>query len=174
VASMERRFVRSPGTVAVTGPYRFYDWDWIGDGGRAGLRSHPGPARARRGAPRAPDRGRALRRQLRGAAHRARRDRRFRHHDSNSTGKTPTWGGALRRSAPSSSSARATSIRPRGATWRSDAGRCSGSTSATSGGRRFTTGPRISSTRTSDAEMPDTSPFCCAIFTRIPPGATGG
>lgn len=30
VASMERRFLRSPRTVAVTGPYRFYDWDWIG------------------------------------------------------------------------------------------------------------------------------------------------
>jgi glycosyltransferase involved in cell wall biosynthesis len=30
VASMERRFLRSAGTVAVTGPYRFYDWDWIG------------------------------------------------------------------------------------------------------------------------------------------------
>jgi glycosyltransferase involved in cell wall biosynthesis len=30
VASMESRFLRSPGTVAVTGPYRFYDWDWIG------------------------------------------------------------------------------------------------------------------------------------------------
>jgi cellulose synthase/poly-beta-1,6-N-acetylglucosamine synthase-like glycosyltransferase len=30
VAGMERRFLRSPGTVAVTGPYRFYDWDWVG------------------------------------------------------------------------------------------------------------------------------------------------
>ena len=27
---VERRFVRSPGIVAVTGPYRFYDWDRIG------------------------------------------------------------------------------------------------------------------------------------------------
>lgn len=30
VERMERRFLRSPRTVAVTGPYRFYDWDWIG------------------------------------------------------------------------------------------------------------------------------------------------
>lgn len=30
VERMERRFVRCPGIVAVTGPYRFYDWDWIG------------------------------------------------------------------------------------------------------------------------------------------------
>lgn len=27
---MERRFLASPKTVAVTGPYHFYDWDWIG------------------------------------------------------------------------------------------------------------------------------------------------
>src|SRR5262249_49709597 len=27
---MERRFQKSPSTVAVTGPYRFYDWDWVG------------------------------------------------------------------------------------------------------------------------------------------------
>ena len=30
---IERRFARSPRTVAVTGPYRFYDWDWIGVAG---------------------------------------------------------------------------------------------------------------------------------------------
>jgi glycosyltransferase involved in cell wall biosynthesis len=30
VESMERRFLRSARTVAVTGPYRFYDWDWVG------------------------------------------------------------------------------------------------------------------------------------------------
>src|SRR5262245_32253692 len=30
---VERRFRRSPSTVAVTGPYRFYDWDWIGVAG---------------------------------------------------------------------------------------------------------------------------------------------
>lgn len=30
VERMERRFLRSARTVAVTGPYRFYDWDWIG------------------------------------------------------------------------------------------------------------------------------------------------
>jgi hypothetical protein len=33
IERMERRFVRSPGTVAVTGPYRFYDWDWLGVAG---------------------------------------------------------------------------------------------------------------------------------------------
>jgi glycosyltransferase involved in cell wall biosynthesis len=33
VERMERRFLRSPQTVAVTGPYRFYDWDWIGVAG---------------------------------------------------------------------------------------------------------------------------------------------
>ena len=27
---VERRFLRSPGIAAVTGPYRFYDWDWWG------------------------------------------------------------------------------------------------------------------------------------------------
>jgi glycosyltransferase involved in cell wall biosynthesis len=30
---IERRFLRSRATVAVTGPYRFYDWDWIGVAG---------------------------------------------------------------------------------------------------------------------------------------------
>lgn len=27
---IERRFEQRPGAVAVTGPYRFYDWDWSG------------------------------------------------------------------------------------------------------------------------------------------------
>jgi glycosyltransferase involved in cell wall biosynthesis len=27
---VERRFLRSPAVVAVSGPYRFYDWDWTG------------------------------------------------------------------------------------------------------------------------------------------------
>lgn len=27
---VERRFERAPGVIAVTGPYRFYDWDWWG------------------------------------------------------------------------------------------------------------------------------------------------
>jgi len=27
---VERRFLASPGIAAVTGPYRFYDWDWWG------------------------------------------------------------------------------------------------------------------------------------------------
>ena len=30
IERMERRFQTSPQTVAVTGPYHFYDWDWIG------------------------------------------------------------------------------------------------------------------------------------------------
>jgi glycosyltransferase involved in cell wall biosynthesis len=30
---MERLFLRSPEIVAITGPYRFYDWDWIGIAG---------------------------------------------------------------------------------------------------------------------------------------------
>jgi len=33
IERMERRFQRSPKTVAITGPYRFYDWDWIGVAG---------------------------------------------------------------------------------------------------------------------------------------------
>jgi cellulose synthase/poly-beta-1,6-N-acetylglucosamine synthase-like glycosyltransferase len=33
VERMERQFLTSPGVVAVTGPYRFYDWDWIGVAG---------------------------------------------------------------------------------------------------------------------------------------------
>src|SRR5215470_2311010 len=27
---LERRFAQDPNLVAVTGPYRFYDWDWYG------------------------------------------------------------------------------------------------------------------------------------------------
>jgi glycosyltransferase involved in cell wall biosynthesis len=34
---LEQRFLRAPGVVAVTGPYRFYDWDWWG---RLLLRGH--------------------------------------------------------------------------------------------------------------------------------------
>jgi len=30
LARVERRFVDRPGLVALSGPYRFYDWDWIG------------------------------------------------------------------------------------------------------------------------------------------------
>jgi glycosyltransferase involved in cell wall biosynthesis len=30
MARVERRFLRHPAPVAVTGPYRFYDWDWAG------------------------------------------------------------------------------------------------------------------------------------------------
>jgi len=30
VERVEARFARNPGLVAVTGPYRFYDWDWTG------------------------------------------------------------------------------------------------------------------------------------------------
>jgi glycosyltransferase involved in cell wall biosynthesis len=30
---MERRFLSDPRVVAITGPYRFYDWDWIGVAG---------------------------------------------------------------------------------------------------------------------------------------------
>jgi glycosyltransferase involved in cell wall biosynthesis len=33
VERMEREFLASPDTVAVTGPYRFYDWDWLGIAG---------------------------------------------------------------------------------------------------------------------------------------------
>jgi glycosyltransferase involved in cell wall biosynthesis len=34
---VEGRFLRVPGPVAVTGPYRFYDWDWLG---RAVIRAY--------------------------------------------------------------------------------------------------------------------------------------
>jgi len=30
---IERRFLAAPDVVAITGPYRFYDWDWIGVAG---------------------------------------------------------------------------------------------------------------------------------------------
>jgi glycosyltransferase involved in cell wall biosynthesis len=30
LARVERRFLDRPGLVALSGPYRFYDWDWIG------------------------------------------------------------------------------------------------------------------------------------------------
>ena len=33
VERMEQVFLKSPSVVAVTGPYRFYDWDWIGIAG---------------------------------------------------------------------------------------------------------------------------------------------
>ncbi len=33
IERMERRFLASPRTVAITGPYHFYDWDWIGVAG---------------------------------------------------------------------------------------------------------------------------------------------
>jgi len=33
VERIERRFRRSRATVALTGPYRFYDWDWMGKAG---------------------------------------------------------------------------------------------------------------------------------------------
>jgi len=37
IEQVERRFARHSGVVAVTGPYRFYDWDWTG---RALLRAY--------------------------------------------------------------------------------------------------------------------------------------
>ena len=33
LARIERRFLADPALVALTGPYRFYDWDWIGVAG---------------------------------------------------------------------------------------------------------------------------------------------
>jgi glycosyltransferase involved in cell wall biosynthesis len=33
VERLERHFAHAPRTVAVTGPYRFYDWDWTGVAG---------------------------------------------------------------------------------------------------------------------------------------------
>jgi glycosyltransferase involved in cell wall biosynthesis len=30
LANVERRFLRDPGLVALSGPYRYYDWDWWG------------------------------------------------------------------------------------------------------------------------------------------------
>jgi glycosyltransferase involved in cell wall biosynthesis len=30
IERIEARFAKSPSTVAITGPYRFYDWDWTG------------------------------------------------------------------------------------------------------------------------------------------------
>ena len=30
LANVERRFLFSPGLIALSGPYRFYDWDWWG------------------------------------------------------------------------------------------------------------------------------------------------
>jgi glycosyltransferase involved in cell wall biosynthesis len=37
LARVERRFVRDPAIVAMSGPYRFYDWDWLG---RAMIRTY--------------------------------------------------------------------------------------------------------------------------------------
>jgi len=33
IERIEQRFTASPRTVAITGPYHFYDWDWIGVAG---------------------------------------------------------------------------------------------------------------------------------------------
>jgi GT2 family glycosyltransferase len=33
IEKMERRFQQAPQTVAITGPYHFYDWDWVGVAG---------------------------------------------------------------------------------------------------------------------------------------------
>ena len=30
LARVERRFLRDPALIALSGPYRFYDWDWLG------------------------------------------------------------------------------------------------------------------------------------------------
>ena len=47
LARMERRLERASTVVAVTGPYRFYDWDWIGVAGARVVRLHARAARAR-------------------------------------------------------------------------------------------------------------------------------
>jgi glycosyltransferase involved in cell wall biosynthesis len=32
LAAIERRFERDPALIALSGPYRYYDWDWLGRG----------------------------------------------------------------------------------------------------------------------------------------------
>ena len=86
-------FEHSPDAVAVTGPYRFYDWDWRG---RALIRLYD-----RLVAPPTHvlvhhvlrDRRDSVRRQLRRACRRARANRRLRQDASSFTAKTRIWAG---------------------------------------------------------------------------------
>ena len=81
---------RSAALVAVTGPYRFYDWDWTG---RALIRAYDVAGRAadaRARAPRVRHRRDPLRRQLRRAPRRARRASAASIARSSFTAKTPT------------------------------------------------------------------------------------
>ena len=91
---VERRFERDPALVALTGPYRFYDWDWWG---RALIRAYDFTRRAADAAARASTCSRigailyggnfAVRREA------LERDRRLRHARSSFTAKTPTSAG---------------------------------------------------------------------------------
>ncbi len=52
LARVERRFERGPALVALSGPYRFYDWDWWGRAAGARVRPDAGAADAAAGLPR--------------------------------------------------------------------------------------------------------------------------
>ena len=77
---IERRFIADPLLLALSGPYRFYDWDWWGRV-LIRVRLHAGAGHAVPRQVRAEDRNDFLRRQLRRQTHGARAHRRVRYHD---------------------------------------------------------------------------------------------
>ena len=78
---IEARFTKRPSIVAVTGPYRYYDWDLAGAHTGSALRPTRRAADAPAGAPDVEAGRDSLRRELRRPARGARRDRRLRSHD---------------------------------------------------------------------------------------------
>jgi glycosyltransferase involved in cell wall biosynthesis len=77
---IERRFLADPDLIALSGPYRFYDWDaWGRLDPRLRLHARAGDAVSRQVRP--PHGDDLLRRQFRRQAPRPRAHRRVRHHD---------------------------------------------------------------------------------------------
>ncbi len=143
MARVERRFLRRSAPVAVTGPYRFYDWDWMG---RTLIRAYDlivAPADTCTGPRRARGRCDSLRRQFRRDAGRTRADCGIRPLDrvsrrgyqSRAAADAARIDRVWRRSAGSGPR--------RDATTRWASARCSGCTSETSGRKSFAIVPRI-------------------------------
>ena len=88
---VERRLQALPDAVAVTGPYRFYDWDWAGRTLHPAVRLARRAAHPRPGPPRDAGGRDSVRRQLRRPARRAGADRRLRQDASSFTAKTRIW-----------------------------------------------------------------------------------
>ncbi len=78
---MERRFLSDPKVVAITGPYRFYDWDWMGVAGARLYDNTLAPLGAVQRPLHSENRRAALWGQLRRPPYGARSDRRIRYDD---------------------------------------------------------------------------------------------